>query len=210
MEEGEAEMSEKLRRSASPSTWCRVPPVGIEGGTDPFAGVDWESLLAEVVRLGRSLLSPADAEDMATAGIERLLAGESPWDPNGRVTLARHVFRVGMNVRRAERRKLQRRRRPDFEAKQAIAMAENMESPEEDYAEVEAKTRMYGMLLSACADDPEALRILDAEREGVIGVVPQMQHCKLDETAVRNGRDRIGRRLRAIVEQERKAEEDSS
>jgi hypothetical protein len=151
MEEGEAEMPEKLRSSASPSTWCTVPPVGIEGGTDPFAGVDWGILWAEVVTLGRSLLSLPDAEDMANAGIERVFAGESPWDPNGGVTLARHVFSVGMNARRAERRKVQRRRRPDFEAKQAIAMAENTESPEEEYAAPTAGRRSASLTRSGRA-----------------------------------------------------------
>ena len=178
---------------------------------DPLAGVDWGRTFAEAVAIALKVMSEADADDVATAGVEKVIDGSAPWDPAGGKTLAGHVVAVGYNVLRNERRKVRRRMNGDFVAKVSIAIDEGLPlSPEEAAADREERARRYAKLLAASAGDPDALAVREAEREGILGSDAQMKKCGLDEAAWTNARKNIGRRLKDILAAEEKKEEAAS
>jgi hypothetical protein len=177
--------------------------VGGAEETNPLEGVDWSTVFAGALDILVMCMSAADAEDAASAGVELVYTGKAPWDPQGNLTLVRHVVAVGYNLRRNERKKERRRRRGSFVAELSADMENEKEaSPEDAYADEEERAHRRRRLFAACADDGEATLVLQAEDNDVRGVEAQMTYCRLTKEAVGNARKRIARKLRAILHED--------
>jgi hypothetical protein len=177
------------------------------GETD--AEIDWARVFTVAMAIALETRSPRSAEETVSAGIEAVFAGDAPWNPQGKLSLERHVIAVGFNVLRNQRRAAQRRQRADFVAElSASEQAREAPVPDEAFEEVERRERLYGKLWSACEDAPDALALLEAERQGILGREAQMKHCDMDERAWTLARNHIGRKLKPILEEEKKEEQD--
>ena len=172
--------------------------------------VDWARVFAEAVEIVLRYTT-YDVEDLVEDGMERLLAGEAPWDPSSEPSLAEHVVRVGLSVRRNRMRTERRRHNP----KVVGTMTQMVEdarppTPEEDAADAEERHRkrlLLQELLEDLADDPEAHSIVLLEIDGVHGALEQAEHAAADMETVRRARRRVARRVQALIE---RAEQDEA
>ena len=184
--------------------------------TGSVADVDWGAVFAEALDLATEVWSARVAEEIVSTGVERVFAGDAPWDPAGKNTLAKHVVAVGFNVRRNERRAAQRRRRSDFVAGAAQALEERGTARPDDAAEEkDERAFLFARLRQRCEGFPDALAILDAEKQGVMGQKAQIdslqdERARLDDCAKAHRADAQGRRGRSrramTDEDKRKAE----
>ncbi len=173
---------------------------------DDAGAIDWRRIYKEALHGLLDDMPLQRAEEAVAAGVEAVYLGEEPWDPNGDRSLVEHVKAVGRERVRRERRTLLRRQRPDLAAKAAEVVGENPPTPEQALEEKQRKTRLYQLLVAACIGDADALAVIEAEREGVRGLAAQMEHLKMKERRLMNARDRIGERMKKIVEDEDRKE----
>jgi hypothetical protein len=169
--------------------------------------VDWGAVFAQALDVATQLWSARVSEEIVSSGIERVFAGDAPWDPSGKRTLAGHVVAVGFNTLRNQRRSAQRRRRADFVAGATQAYEERaLPRPDEALEDKAERADRFAELWKRCEGFPDARAILEAEKLGVRGQKEQTAHCKLTEHAWTIARKHIGRVLKAIGEDEEREE----
>jgi hypothetical protein len=175
---------------------------------DPSGTIDWADVFVRALAVAATMLSPTRAEETVSAGIEHILGGNAPWDPDGKQSIERHVIGVGYNLLRNQRRADRRRRREDFVAKLSTSLEEGAPlSPEDALEDRKQREALYDSLWKACAESPDAQALLLAERDGVQGCKDQTRHCNMSERAWTNARTFIGRRLPSILAAEAGDEE---
>lgn len=173
---------------------------------DAQPAIEWRRVYKEALAVLLERMPPRRAEELVAAGVEAVYLGQAPWDATGKLTLVQHVIAVGFNMMRNERRKEATHRRADLAAKAAEVVAANPPTPEEALEEKEHKTRLYELLVAACVGDGQALAIIDAERLGIRGLDAQVEHFGWSERVVRNVRERIGERMKKILDDEDRQE----
>jgi hypothetical protein len=165
--------------------------MGSHNPGNPLEGVDWGDVYAKAVAIALTCVPRQDAEDVVMAGVTKVLDGSDPWDPAGKSTLASHVVAAGRRERESELRKTRR-----HEHHRAVeAFAEGAEAEERD-----EKARRYGRLVALCADDTDALAVLECLERGIDEPADQVTEAGLTLDAVRNARKRIKRRAETLVE----------
>jgi hypothetical protein len=176
---------------------------------EPEMEIDWAGVFANAMAIAVTTWPELRARETVTEGIGAVALGDAPWDPRGKLSLERHVIAVGFNILRNQRRAATRRRRADFVAELSAAeQAREAAPPDVALEEIERKERLYRRLCDACEGAPDALAVLAAEREGILGGEAQMKHCHLTEQAWTIARKHIGRKLQAILEDEKRKEEE--
>ena len=161
--------------------------------------VDWGRVYAEALAIAHDF-SPRNAEDLVQEGMELVLDGTAPYDPEGGKTIAEHLVEVALTASRNRARVERRRQTKKATAKLQHWLDAEPPTPEELSHARARSDAAYAALLRECADDPDVRELVRLSHEDVDEPADQADRLKWDIERVRNARKRMTRMLGKVAE----------